>query len=177
MASHSPLVAFPKKVHPRAVFTGMGSSTHPWWTLRWISRWGMSDPCHSLRQPFSLEQLVAWWFSFKQLKQSWCSHAIFCISCRYLGLNAGHYVTGCLFLQTAHLLFSNSTFLSTSFLWKWVWVFPGSLKLLHYLQDSEGRLAFTAKGSNSTHGFGSRELLLSSGTSDGSSATVVRGCS
>ena len=155
----------------------MGSSTHPWWTLRWISRWGMSDPCHSLRQRFSLEQLVAWWFSFKQLKQSWCSHAIFYISCRYLELNTGHYVTGCLFLQTAHLLFSNSTFLSTSFLWNWVWVFPGSLKLLHYLQDSVGSLAFTAKGHNSTHGFGSRELLLSSGTSDGNSAPVVRGCS
>lgn len=75
--------------------------------------------------------------------------------------------TKCLFLQTANVLFSYSTTLSIAFLWKWVWVCPGSLKLLPSLWALVRSPAFTAKGYNWTHGFGSRELLLSSGTSDG----------
>ena len=151
IASHSPLVVFPKKVHPRGVLTAMGSSTHPWRTLRWISRWGMSDPCCSLRQHFSLEQLVAWWFPLS----NWIS---VCVSIQYFA--------------STHLFFSNSTFLSTSFPWNWVWVCPDSLKLLCFLRARREH-CIHSQGAQFSTWLGSRELLLSSETSDGSSAPVA----
>ena len=72
--------------------------------------------------------------SLWQLKQSLCSHTIF---------------------RKQHVFFfSNSTFLSTSFPWNWVWICPDLLKLWCFLWASVGSHAFTAKRHNSAHGLG-----------------------
>ena len=152
IASRSPLVVLPKKVYPRGVLTAMGSSTHPWRTLRWISRWGMSDPCCSSRQHFSLEQLVAWWFPFS----NWIS---VCVPIQYF---ANTHIFFSLTQPSYPLPFLGTEFGFAQTCWNYC-VFSGLRR----------EPCIHSQGAQFSTWLGSRELLLSSETSDGSSAPVA----
>lgn len=39
-----PWSTLPSRVHPKGIFTGMGSSCRPWRNSRWINKWAMSAP-------------------------------------------------------------------------------------------------------------------------------------
>lgn len=79
-----------------------------WRSSRTRVSWG--SPHRSLRQRFTLGQFLAWWFVFKQLKQSLLSHAIFLLSCRVLDLKTRQKATGCLYLQMTHVFSLAGTF-------------------------------------------------------------------
>jgi len=112
--------------------------------------WG--SPHRSLRQRFTLGQFLAWWFVFKQLKQSLLSHAIFFLSSRVLDFKTRQKATGCLYLQVTHVFSLAGIFFCSLFgVWDWSCFESGKSRLLF---GSSGEVSVVvARGFNLRPGF------------------------
>lgn len=84
----------------------------------------------SLRQRFVVGHPFDWWFVFRKLKQSLCSHAISFLSFNALDLKTGQNAARCLSEQTTHFCSLTWAEFPTSFLRSWTWTGLGGLVLV-----------------------------------------------